>query len=410
MSGEDDERAAWLPPPPQEYQAAHGWQNGKPPPNGQDQSARTELLIGEPADDEAKIRPRTYVVPRYLLRGVVTELIGPSSAGKSQLTVAWGVAMGLCRDFGDFKPVRAMRIAMFNAEDDLDEQQRRVAAALRLFGATKADLGGRLRLLNPARTGMLMQIDPETRKLRHTPLMAELLDMSEKFMPDLIILDPLVELHDAQENDNTALRHIIAELRIIARERDIAILLLHHTPKGDPRPGDPDAGRGASAIGGVVRKAYTLYEMTEAEAAAWKTASPRFYFRLDGAKANYDAKAATHWFERVPITLDNGDVTATAQPWHPPSEAITNAVVDQLLDMVAAGDHGRPWSIRLGAYDRSIGKALASIGIGSRRAQEAAIAALLGCGCVEMAWKKHNYAKAMGLRHPDGRPAVEWSE
>ena len=81
----------------------------------------------------------------------------------------------------------------------------------------------------------------------------------------MLILDPLSELHDAQENDNTALRHIVAELRVIARTRNIGILLLHHTPKGVPRPGDQDAGRGASAISGVVRKSYTLYEMTKEE-------------------------------------------------------------------------------------------------------------------------------------------------
>jgi hypothetical protein len=147
------------------------------------------------------------------------------------------------------------------------------AAALRLFGATKADLGDRLWLLTPSRTGMLIEVDRETRKLRHTALMAELLEMLGAFKPDLLILDPLVELHDAQENDNTALRHVIAEFRVIARMQDIAILLLHHTPKGDPRPGDQDAGRGALAIGGVLRKSFTLFEMTEAEAAAWKIAS-----------------------------------------------------------------------------------------------------------------------------------------
>jgi hypothetical protein len=104
-----------------------------------------------------------------------------------------------------------MRVAVFNAEDDIAEQQRRVAAALRLFGVTKAALGDRLRLLQPTRTGMLIEVDPETRKLRHTPLMAELLDLLDGFKPDLLILDPLVELHDAAENDNTALRHVIAD-------------------------------------------------------------------------------------------------------------------------------------------------------------------------------------------------------
>jgi hypothetical protein len=112
---------------------------------------------------------------------------------------------------------------------------------------------------------------------------------------------------------------------------------------------------------------------------------PQFYFRLDGAKANHDAKNATEWFERVPVQLDNGDVTATARPWQPPSEAITDMLIDQLLDRVAAGDSGQPWSRRLGAFDRSISKALASVGIGSKKAQQAALDALWAAGCVEAA-------------------------
>jgi RecA-family ATPase len=405
-----DDRDDWLPPPSQSWQDAHGWQDGKPPPNGngQDQDADRELLIGEPAESEASIASRVYVVPGCLPRGVITELIGPSSAGKSQLTVMWAVALALGREIGGFKPTRPMRVAVFNAEDDIEEQRRRVAAALRLFGATKTDLGGRLRLLTPKRTGMLIEVDPETRKLRHTALMAELLDLIDEFKPDLLILDPLVELHDAPENDNTALRHVIAEFRVIARMQDIAILLLHHTPKGDPRPGDQDAGRGASAIGGVVRKSFTLFEMTEAEAAAWKIASPQYYFRLDGAKANYDTKNATEWFERIPVQLDNRDVAAAAQPWQPPSEAITEMLIDQLMDVVAAGDNGYPWSRRLGAFDRSISKAFASLGIGSKKAQQAALDALWAAGCIEAAWRKPDRVKAMGIRHPNGHPDAQW--
>jgi hypothetical protein len=297
-----------------------------------------------------------------------------------------------------------MRVAVFNAEDDIEEQQRRVAAALRLSGATKADLGDRLRLLQPARTGMLIEMDPETRKLQHTPLMTELLDWLDGFKPDLLILDPLVELHSAPENDNTALRHVIAELRAVARASDIGIGLLHHTPKGDPRPGDQDASRGASAIGAACRRLFTLYEMTAAEAAAWKIASPQYFFRLDGAKANHDAKNPTEWFERVPVQLDNGDVAAAAQPWQPPSEAITDMLIHQLLDIVATGDNGYPWSRRLGRYDRSITRALSSLGIGSGKAQRAALDALWAAGCVEAAWRKANRDKAMGIRDPDGRP------
>ena len=404
------DRSSWMPPPSQDWQDAHGWKDGKPPPNGKDHAGFVELAVGFPAENEADIPQRAYVVPGYIPRGVVTELIGPGSAGKSQLTIAWGVATALGRRFGSFTPDRPMRVALFNVEDDIPEQQRRIAAALRMFGAKASDLGGRLRLLSPTGIGMLLTLDPETRRLMHTPLMDELVTMLDGFKPDLVVLDPLIELHDAQENDNTALRRIVAELRIVARTRDIGLLLLHHTPKGEPRPGNQDAGRGASAVGGVVRKSFTLFEMTEAEAAAWQLPRPAAYFRLDGAKANHDAKNGTEWFERVLIDLDNGEVTAAARPWDPPSETIMDDRITDLLALVANGDRGQPWAKQLGNYDRSFAKALSGIGIGSKRAQATALEALFAAGCVEAGWKRKNRAKAMGLRHPDGRPAVDWIE
>jgi hypothetical protein len=88
---------------------------------------------------------------------------------------------------------------------------------------------------------------------------------------------------------------------------------------------------------------------------------------FDGARANHDVKNATQWFERVPVHLDSGDVTAAAQPWQPPSEAFTDMLIDQLLSMVATGDNGHPWSRQLGSYDRSISKALAPSASAARK-------------------------------------------
>jgi hypothetical protein len=370
-----------------------------------------ELLVAEPADTEDAIPPRDYVVPGHIQRGVVTELIGPGSAGKSQLCIAWVVALALGHEFGDFRPTRAMRVLVFNVEDDIAEQQRRVAAALRLFGATKAGLGGRLLLVTPTRTGMLLSADPDTRALQHTTLMIELLEQVEALKPDLLILDPLVELHDAEENDNTLGRHVLAEFRVIARQHNIGLLLCHHVRKSNnPEPGNADAGRGASAVGAAVRKCFTIFPMSDAEAERWQIRQPQFYFRLDGAKANHDRKNGTEWFERVVFTLDNGDAVAAASPWTPPAEAITDKVVGELIELVEEGHHGKPFSPQIGSYDRSISVAMCRVGISARKAQRNALDAILAAGCTEAAWKTSSRRPARGLRGPGGGPAVHWMD
>jgi hypothetical protein len=370
-----------------------------------------ELLIGEPADNEDDIPHRNYVVSGYIPRGALTEIVGPGGHGKSQLFIAWATALALGLSFGGFKPSQPMRVLALDVEDDIPEQQRRCAAMLRHFGRSKEDLGGRLKLLNPNRAGLLVTLDPAAGKMSHTRLLGELLDLIDTFRPDLVMLNPLGELHDAsEENNNAALRRVTAELRVISKSKNIGILLAHHTRKGNPEHGNPDAGRGASSVSGVVRKSFTLYGMTESEAASWKITRPDLFFRLDGAKANYDAKNPTEWFARIPIVLGNGDIVPLIEPWTPPVDAITDELITHLLAAIKTGDGGQPWSKRIGKYDRSISRPLEQVGIISRDGQARTLTALIEEGVTERWYKRRNGATALGLRHPDGSPNVRWVE
>ena len=199
------------------------------------------------------------------------------------------------------------------------------------------------------------------------------------------------------ENDNMAVRLVGAEIRAIARSHRLALLVVHHTRKGNADPGNMDVGRGASSMSALARKAFTIFPMTEPEAAGWKITRPDLYFRLDGAKANYDQKNQTEWFERAVVMLDNGDLVARCEPWMPPQEAVTDQSIADLLAAVAAGDRGQPWSRRLGRGHRSIAKAMERLGITSRAAQETALEALFATGVEEVAWTRSNRARAYRL-------------
>jgi RecA/RadA recombinase len=138
-------------------------QNAKEKLNGSGDRADTpdaELLFRAPTVRETDIPRRVYIVPGYIQRGVVTEIVGPGGHGKSLLFLAWAVALALGVHFGSFRPPRPMRVASLDVEDDLDEQDRRVHAILRMFGKHVTDLGDRLLLMNPSRTGQLLSLDP----------------------------------------------------------------------------------------------------------------------------------------------------------------------------------------------------------------------------------------------------------
>jgi hypothetical protein len=141
----------------------------------------------------------------------------------------------------------------------------------------------------------------------------------DEFKPDVLMLDPFVELHSAEENDNTAVRAVLARLRAMAVAHDMSTAILHHARKGggDRRggdAGDPDSLRGASAIVGAARIVLTANIMTEGEADAFGIGEDkrRSYFRLDSAKNNYAPIEAAEWFERQEFLLPNGTDDETA--------------------------------------------------------------------------------------------------
>jgi len=263
------------------------WLGPEPEPDPP-RDAASAIWIDSGAWAEAAIQPRPWVSPGYLLRGAVSLLIDAPSAMKSSLCLAWATSMATGINFGDFRPRDPGRVAIYNVEDDQTEQRRRLSAVLRQFNANPADLAARLCRTGPVKIGTLMERDGGGR-LHFTKALDALLDLIDTQEIDVLILDPLAELHTADENANTDLRAVIATLRSIAIERNIAILVVHHTRKGVVTPGGPEAARGASAIVGAVRVTLTLCTMTaeEAEGHGLPATSRHDFVRLDDAKQNY---------------------------------------------------------------------------------------------------------------------------
>jgi hypothetical protein len=363
---------------------------------------------------ESQIPPRPWIAPGYLLRGAVTVLAGPPGASKSTVALNLAAAIALGREWGRFRPLGTGNALILSTEDDHDEQRRRLSAVLRHFGARPADVRRRLVRVHPAAGGALFRYEPPG-SVEPTSAMDELETLAREHRPDLVVLDPLAELHSAPENDNGAVHAVMAGLRGFAADHQCAVLLLHHTRKGIAGgAGDPDIARGASSIIGAARIVLTLLGMTgeEADSLGIPRDQSRHYVRLDGAKSNYSALGEAEWFDRASIMLDNGDWVAALAPWTPPADTgLAEDTLAALLAAVATGDRsGQPWSARLGKYDRSVSRPMAALGITSRAGQNRALDALFAAGVTDAEWSKSNRHPATGLRHPDGRPTVSWAQ
>ena len=366
---------------------------------------------------EAAIPPRPWVVRDYLMRGAVTVVSGPGSAGKSSLMVAWCCAMGLGQHFSRFRPSAPLKVGTYNVEDDCAEQMRRFSASLRQFDRTPFDVMENVTILGPENVGALLALDANGQVLLKTQVMEELERYIEEERPDVLILDPFVELHGAEENDNTAVRRVLAWFRGLAGKYSMALCILHHARKGGTTPGDPDSLRGASAIVGAARVALTLNVMTaeEAQSLGLPEDHRRDYFRLDGAKANYSRLDEAEWFERQVYVLGNGtqdhdaDAVAAAVPWNPPAAVAPDVgTLGGIVSAINRGLNGLPYSPKLDGEGRSIRSVLREFGITTVAAEKDTLATIERDFGVTTRFFWFGTNKAKGLVTSDSRHSVRW--
>lgn len=369
---------------------------------------------------EGTIPARPWLARGYLLRGAVTVLSGPGGVSKSTLAAAWAVSLVTGQPLHRFQPEEPGTVLLLNVEDDRDEQRRRLSAILRQFGLTSGDavLSEKLIRVGTNGIGTLIARNTKTGEITPSETMIELENLIEARKPSLIVLDPLVELHNSEENDNTALRAVAAHFRVLARRVNAAVLLVHHSRKGaGASPGDPDTLRGASSIVGAARIVLTATGMQPAEAAAFgmQEAAAKHYFRVDGAKSNYAPLDGAEWFERVGYDLDNGDAVAAPVPWSPPEDTAPADAIETIKAGVAVGSpDGKPWSPQISAGNvRSIKNLFVKSGIVTKAGQRGLLADLYNrhgitvCAFVD----KSNRNVVKGLRTAAGFPrTVTWLE
>jgi len=304
-------------------------------------------------------------------------------------------------------------VLIYNVEDDQNEQRRRFSAVLRQFGAAPSALAGQVMRVGPNTVGTLIGRDPDTRELLLTGAMVELQRLIAEFRPDVLILDPLVELHSADENDNTALRGIMAQFRTLATQHDMAVAIVHHARKGASQsaPGDTDTLRGASSIVGAARIVVTVAAMTEDEGKAFGLGGDerRSFFRVDSGKSNYSRLHEAEWFERVEYELDNGDFVAAPVAWQPPQDAVSLDMRAAIEADIAVGSEAGPWAPKLSKDDRSVRQLFIRHGVTTLAGQHTLLAELHASGFETATYKRANRSTAQGLRTADGRPtAVTW--
>lgn len=280
------------------------------------QSARDQGVHIGNALDLVTIPPRAWLAQRLLLRGDVTVLAATGAAGKSitQLTIAAHYAVG--KDFGPYRLARQgtpIRTLMYNAEDDRLEQSRRLAAVCHIYNLDYNAVRANIAFMDDSQQELLLVAKAQHILATNSAALEYLKEAVLTDSIDLIMLDPLVNLHTASENDNSDMRYMIGVLRRLARDTNTAVFVAHHTGKGGKQDkGDADAIRGAGAIVNSARIAIMLSGATDEDRRVYGIREQdRYAFtRIDDAKANMFQKSAdaVMWLKWTSAKLQSGDV------------------------------------------------------------------------------------------------------
>jgi AAA domain len=377
--------------------------------------------LSDPGGVAGALAVRDWIANGVLIRGAVTMVFGPPNQGKSLLLTMWTVALTLGAQWGGLKPAKPMKVLTLFAEEDNDEQRRRIMAGALELHATLTEIGSNLSRLVCEDVATMFHVDRGTRALVPTQAWHDLVRRVQVFRPDVVILDPLVELHSSEENDNTMLKAVVAKFRTLARKYQLAVVLTHHARKGEAETiaGSLDAARGASAIGGAARIAFTFVEMTAKEAISLgvQVERRRYYVRLDEARNTFSPPAdSALWFEKISWSLSNGDSVGALRRWAPPAAGMSSVVTQQLASAIGrgcviGGGSPLPWSPKRDGSERSVRRLFEQHGIVGGMQEDAAHKALLAEGITVQEFRHPgNRMVKKGLRDAQGLPDVLWSD
>jgi len=195
--------------------------------------------------------------PMIIGRGIlpvksVMVLAGEPKVGKSHLIInlAYHVATGM--DWFDFPIETPGKVVIFQAENSYYNQRRRIKL---IHGLVREPY-----LYPTLPDGQIVVSEAiQGLNLNEIESYSRVLSLLTRLRPVLVIFDPMVNFHSAEENSNTEMALVMEMVHKLKEETNVSIILVHHTRK--PSGGSDSGGvslRGASAIRGAYDSGLTL--------------------------------------------------------------------------------------------------------------------------------------------------------
>ena len=262
------------------------------------------------------ITKRPWMLDRVLMARETTLLLAAGSAGKSSVSLAIVAHMAVGRSFGKYTARVACKSIVYNGEDDVVEQSRRLIAVCAAYGLDYDEVRQNVMLLSADDFDLRIVNSEGRTPIENTAVVNQWIDLASRQDIGLIVYDPMVDVHNVDEGDNPAMNFVMRTLHKIGKAANVASLVLHHTTKAgntrnEDRVGNMDIARGASAIVYKSRIAFTLINasLTDCETYGLQESERNTWVRMDDAKMNLTlADTSPVWFRKQGHKLQTGDV------------------------------------------------------------------------------------------------------
>ncbi len=187
------------------------------------------------ASEIVKSSHMKWLVESLWTQQAVGLIVGQPKAGKSWLALDIAVSVASGTDVLDkFSVQEQGPVLVFPAEDEASAVRERLQGICNFRGVDFKKLN--LWLIESYALHLDMKED-----------MDALDNTLSKLKPRLLILDPLIRLHNVDENSATEIAKVLSFLRKLQRKHSVAVLLVHHARKN--ASGDPGLGlRGSTEI------------------------------------------------------------------------------------------------------------------------------------------------------------------
>ena len=203
---------------------------------------------------------------RWTIHGLLAEKSVGVIAGEPKTSKTWALlemAMAVAtgkKAFGEFKTERARPVVLFLAEDSEPSMRTRLRAMAVGRGAKPEEACALIHLACRDRLSLPSQ---------RARFIASLPEGDVGF----IGIDPLRDVHSAEENDSGPMAEVMGALRDIRDVSGASVVFTHHTAKqngdsGERRPGQ--RMRGSSAIHGAIDAGFYMRLENEPDGSRWE--------------------------------------------------------------------------------------------------------------------------------------------